>query len=41
MDEVARLGAEIEESRRVQAALERYIAALDAARGSRGALSSA
>ena len=29
MDEVARLGAEIEDSQRVQAALERYIAALD------------
>ena len=29
VDEVARLGAEIAESQRVQAALERYIAALD------------
>jgi len=29
VDEVARLGAEIEDSQRVQAALERYIAALD------------
>ena len=29
MDEVARLGAEIEGSQRIQAALERYIAALD------------
>ena len=29
VDEVARLGAEIEGSQRIQAALERYIAALD------------
>ena len=29
VDELARLGAETEESQRVQAALERYIAALD------------